>query len=243
MCRRKSQRTARPDVSPSEVPGFSRPAAFPSPGRSSLSWRRLPCRVLFVASYRACWVDPIPPMPRRFRRTVMVFRRCRPPAPCETGFILSCALSAFRVPSRVGLSARLSTANASLGVSSLFTTSTRGVHLPPGVPHPTMFRPQRFARSRRFAPPRALRACFIALPRPGFSLQGFPPTIRPYRISATVTLAPLAPPPAGCPAPANVASTSGSCSEPWSAVSGEVFTLDRHPYPLLRFQLPRVSAR
>jgi hypothetical protein len=39
---------------------------------------------------------------------------------------------------------------------------------------------------------------------------------RSSRITSSVisTLAPLAPPPAGCPAPANVASTSGSCSGP-----------------------------
>jgi hypothetical protein len=45
-----------------------------------------------------------------------------------------------------------------------------------------MFRPQRFARSRRFAPPLALRACFIALPCPGFSLQGFVPTFQPHHL-------------------------------------------------------------
>ena len=41
-----------------------------------------------------------------------------------------------------------------------------------GVPVPTMFRPQRFARSRRLAPPHALRVCFAAQPCPGFLLQG-----------------------------------------------------------------------
>jgi len=77
----------------------------------------------------------------------------------------------------------------------------------------------------------------------GSRSRGFLP--RPGRItsSVTVTLAPLAPPPAGFPAPANVASTSGSCSEPWPAVSGGCFTSARHPCPLLRFQLPQASAR
>jgi len=37
------------------------------------------------------------------------------------------------------------------------------------------FRPWRFARLRRFAPPSILRACFISLPRAGFLLQGFVP--------------------------------------------------------------------
>jgi len=132
--------------------------------------------------YRACWVSSIPPMPRRFRRTVVVFHRYRPPVPCETGFILSCASFAFRVPSCDHLPARVSAASASLGVSSLFTTSARRVHLPTDIPRPPMFRPQRFARSRRLAPLRTLRACFIALPCPGFSLQGFPPTFRPHHL-------------------------------------------------------------
>jgi hypothetical protein len=47
--------------------------------------------------------------------------------------------------------------------------------LPTGIPGPSMFRPQRFARSRRLAPRQTLQTCFILLPRPGFSLQGFPP--------------------------------------------------------------------
>jgi hypothetical protein len=44
------------------------------------------------------------------------------------------------------------------------------------------FRPRRSSRPRRFAPPRALRACFIPQPRPGFSLQGFGHTAEPYRV-------------------------------------------------------------
>jgi len=81
---------------------------------------------------------------------------------------------------------------SSPGVSSLFATSTRGVHSPPGFPCPTMFRPQRFARSRRLAPPRALRVCFAAQPCPGFCFRGC--LLRPGRTtsSVAVTLAPLA---------------------------------------------------
>jgi len=37
------------------------------------------------------------------------------------------------------------------------------------------FRPRRFSRPRRLAPPPALRVCFTPLPRPGFALQGFVP--------------------------------------------------------------------
>jgi len=43
-----------------------------------------------------------------------------------------------------------------------------------GHPKPASFRPRRFSRPRRLAPPPTLRACFIPQPRPGFALQGFP---------------------------------------------------------------------
>jgi len=86
----------------------------------------------------------------------------------------------------------LARSSSSLGVSSLFATSTPGVHCPPGFPIPTVFRPQRFARSRRLAPPRALRVCFTALPCPGFRFRGC--FLRPSRTtsSVAVTLSPLA---------------------------------------------------
>jgi len=69
---------------------------------------------------------------------------------------------------------------ASRGVSSLVTTSARGVQF--AGSRPTMFRPQRFARSRRLAPPRALRIYFTALPCPGFKLQGLFPLTEPYHL-------------------------------------------------------------
>ena len=65
----------------------------------------------------------------------------------------------------------------------------------------------------------------------GSRSRGFFPPLGRITSSVTVTLAPLAPSPAGCPAPANVASTSGSCSEPWSAVPTGVFSSVRHPIP------------
>src|SRR5690606_22833537 len=43
-------------------------------------------------------------------------------------------------------------------------------------------RPQRFSRSRRFAPPRPLRVCFTPQPRPGFTFQGLHPAARPVRL-------------------------------------------------------------
>jgi hypothetical protein len=70
----------------------------------------------------------------------------------------------------------------SRGVLSLLAASTRGVHSPPGIPSPTTFRPQRFARSRRLAPPRVLRVCFAALPCPGFRFKGLLPPSEPYHL-------------------------------------------------------------
>jgi hypothetical protein len=193
--------------------------------------------------YRVCWVNPIPPMPRRFRRTVVVFRPA--PSPCilrsRVHPIVSFVLlqSAFlQSPAR----ARLRLERLPWGLVPLHDINRPSPH-PPGIPCPTSFRPQRFARSRRLPPRPTLRIYFATLPCPGFSLQGLPPTIQPRWFSPSVTLAPLAPPPAGFPAPANVASTSGSCSESWSAVSGGSFRPARHPCPLLRFQLLRALAR
>src|SRR5690606_12979321 len=61
-------------------------------------------------------------------------------------------------------------------------TSAPGVHSSPGIPSPTTFRPQRFARSRRLAPPRALRVCFAALPCPGFRSRGLIPPTEPRHL-------------------------------------------------------------
>jgi hypothetical protein len=45
-----------------------------------------------------------------------------------------------------------------------------------------MFRPRCFAHPRRFALSAALWACFIPLPRPGFTFQGFVPAAWPARL-------------------------------------------------------------
>jgi hypothetical protein len=131
-----------------------------------------------------------------------------------------------------------------VGFASLMTTSTRGVLYSPGIPRPTMFRPQRFARSRRLAPPRALRACFIALPCPGFSLQGLLPPFEPHHLvggryprAVGVACLPVA------RRQQNVASTSGSCSRSESAVAAQAVKPARHSCPLLLFMLPRAFTR
>jgi len=59
----------------------------------------------------------------------------------------------------------------SMGFSSLFATSTDGV-LATSFPSSPPFRPRRFSRPRRVAPPSALWVYFTPQPRPGFALQG-----------------------------------------------------------------------
>lgn len=51
-------------------------------------------------------------------------------------------------------------------------------------PDSSLVRPQRFARSRRFAPPHTSRACFISQPRPRFPLQGLVPDNQPTALIA-----------------------------------------------------------
>jgi hypothetical protein len=102
--------------------------------------------------------------------------RCRPPFPCESGFILSCALPPLQSTDRFSPARTpLRASSTFLGVLFPIAAPTSRVHFPVSFPRSPMFRPQRFSRSRRLAPLGALRACFIPLPRPGFTLQGLPP--------------------------------------------------------------------
>ena len=81
----------------------------------------------------------------------------------------------FRVRSCLSPARCSKVPGASSRVPFPFATQACGVHSTPGFPHPTTFRPQRFSRSRRVAPPHTSWACFIPLPRPGFALQGLSP--------------------------------------------------------------------
>ena len=108
------------------------------------------------------------------------------------------------------------------------------------IPRSPAFRPQRFTRSRRFAPPRALRACFIALPCPGFQLQGFPltnpaasPRRRPFPSRRWQRRLPVA------RRQRIVTSTSGSCSGSVIRSTAGVFKPERYPCPLVLFSLPQ----
>jgi hypothetical protein len=60
------------------------------------------------------------------------------------------------------------------GLGLSFATSARGVHSTAGFSIPPTVRPQRFSRSRRFAPPRTSQACFIPQPRPRLLFRDFP---------------------------------------------------------------------
>jgi len=90
--------------------------------------------------------------------------------------------TSFTSPSERSLSAPAPSAarfpakprSTSLGISSLIAASPAASTLA-GFPGPASFRPRRFSRPRRFAPPPASRVCFAPLPRPGFALQGFAP--------------------------------------------------------------------
>jgi hypothetical protein len=197
--------------------------------------------------WRCTWAIGLPrsrPMPRRFRRTVVVFHRHRSAGTlrCRLHPLVSFDLlqSSFRQSS----ARSLARPSSSLGVRALFAASTRGVHHSPSFPSPTMFRPQRFARSRRLAPPRALRVCFAALPCPGFRFKGC--ILHPSRTTSSValTLAPLA---------------AFACRLPGASerrvdlkvvLSSRVrsvrrsYSPRRHPCPFLRFfRLPRASHR
>jgi len=74
----------------------------------------------------------------------------------------------------------------SLGFRARFAVSASESTCTAGVPGQPTFRPRRFARPRRFPPRITSWVCFTPLPRPGFSLQGFPPAIQPGRLSTIV---------------------------------------------------------
>jgi hypothetical protein len=74
--------------------------------------------------------------------------------------------------------------SSSREVSRLIAPSTSQVRRRSGFHATAAVRPQVFTTSRRLAPRYALRACFIPLARPGFSLQGLPPRREPSRLVA-----------------------------------------------------------
>jgi hypothetical protein len=128
---------------------------------------------------------PAPAGSPRFRRASRYSAARRPPPLTQWVHPLVSYVSPTEF-SGPHLPANLSAASTFRGVPFPFATSTCGVHV---REHPklTSFRPRRFSRPRRFAPPPALRVCFTPQPRPGFALQGFP--LRRSRTTSSVAVA------------------------------------------------------
>ena len=121
-----------------------------------------------------------------------------------------------------------------LGFPPSIATSVRRVHLAAGFPSLPLFRPQRFARSRRLPPLHTLPACFIRLPRPRFPLQGFFPLASPPGSSPAGSLLPLAA--LACErvaphAPASTTSTSRLSSDHRFVVARPPVKADCDPFP------------
>jgi hypothetical protein len=153
------------------------------------------------------------PWPCCFQLTFAVLPWYRPPSSCEHGFILSGASLPLQSSSPLQTCPLPLRAPSTFpGVPFPIATTIRGVHLSASFLSSPMFRPQRFSRSRRFAPPRTLRAYFIPQPRPGFTFQGFSslPSRRTSSIRRTLMSIDdlrLQPTEVNCPAP--TASPSG----------------------------------
>jgi len=126
------------------------------------------------------YLDPILASPFRADRDGLPSTPSPAPIRVRVHPLLSFTL--LRSPSCVAPAGRVATSSAFRGVSSLFATSVPRVHISAGVPGRPSFRPRRFARPRRLPPRCTWWACFIPLPRPGFSLQGFAPATQPYRL-------------------------------------------------------------
>lgn len=133
-----------------------------------------------------------PPRARRFRRPHVVFPRRRPRSLSRSGSSSRELCLPFRVrPASNPPDAREHRAPP-LGFRLPFAAPACGVHTRRGSHSPSLFRPRRFSRPRRFPPPHTLWACFIPQPRPGFALQGFSPPPSRAASSASRALLPLA---------------------------------------------------
>ena len=132
--------------------------------------------------------------------------------------------------------------------------ASHGVFLPlrdinraqlPRGSHTPRFRPRRFTRPRRLAPPSALRVCFAPLPRPGFSLQGFSLPRSRTASSAAVPSRRCRPLAArGCPpAPPAAGPSSGPCSARESVFASMGFSHRPEPIPSWASPPPGVSPR
>lgn len=123
----------------------------------------------------------------------------------------------------------------------LFAPSTSRVRRRDGFHATAAVRPQVFATSRRFAPRYALRACFIPLARPGFSLQGLSPRREPSRlVAATLPSCRYSEPGSPCEATCSKLDYKALLSRRVRCVRSAVKRADR-PIPSWAFVLSRAS--
>jgi len=108
-----------------------------------------------------------PPFPRNFRIEAILSCAFRP----LQSLSRNCPPSSLAAPSTfLGVPCPIAAQSAeSTFAEPHFRSAPRRGH-----PKPASFRPRRFSRPRRLAPPPTSRAYFIPQPRPGFALQGFP---------------------------------------------------------------------
>jgi hypothetical protein len=130
---------------------------------------------LFATKLRTYRVSSLPPWTRCFQRNcaVLLDRRFPPLSSAGSSSPALCLL--FKVLADSHPPEALS--NLEQLPWGLFPhRDLSSQSLPLGeLPRSPSFRPQRFSRSRRLPPLSTLRACFIPLPRPGFTPQGISP--------------------------------------------------------------------
>jgi hypothetical protein len=128
--------------------------------------------------------------------------------------------------------------NAFPGVFVLFATLAIEVHWQRTSHCSSWFRPQRFSRSRRFAPSKTVRACFIPLPHPGFALQGVAPLPSYFGSSpmyALLSLDALTSQEASFLLPARATSPTRRCSRLRSVEVKKRFRPSYSPFPSCAF--------
>jgi hypothetical protein len=110
---------------------------------------------------------PSTPAPAPFKRTGSSSPELHP------SFRVRSCLSPAHCPRAPGTSSR---------VLLPFATRACGVHFTPGIPRPTKFRPQRFSRSRRLAPPHTVADLFHSAATSGIRSSGGFPATKPARL-------------------------------------------------------------
>ena len=125
-----------------------------------------------VALFLRAWPSSAPTVPRLLAQAGSSSRALRSP------------------PESLGSepAARLSVRGAFPGVPSLFATSAGGVHYPRGVPGLATFRPRRFSRPRRLAPPPTFAGLFHPAATSRVRSSRVSPVTQPHELSPAVAL-------------------------------------------------------